>query len=82
LERQRDLLRTVWSWYLGPLIPGLAVLITAYALANPAHWKYQGLFIAGYVLFVAAFVVGIAKLNAGAARKLQKQIDELDEDGR
>jgi len=26
--------------------------------------------------------VGIAKLNAGAARKLQKQIDELDEDGR
>jgi len=82
LERQRDLLRNVWSWYLGPLIPGLAVLITAYALANPAHWKYQGLFIAGYVLFVAAFFVGIAKLNAGAARKLQKQIDELDEDGR
>jgi hypothetical protein len=25
LVRQRDLLRSVWRWYLGPLIPGLAV---------------------------------------------------------
>jgi membrane protein implicated in regulation of membrane protease activity len=82
LERQRDLLSNVWSWYLGPLIPGMAVLITAYALANPAHWKYQGVFIAAYVLFVAAVFAGIGKLNGKAARKLQRQIDELDEAGR
>src|ERR1039457_1836068 len=25
LERQRDLVSHVWSWYLGPMIPGMAV---------------------------------------------------------
>src|SRR5579863_2413420 len=25
LERQRDLLRGIWRWYLGPLVPGLVV---------------------------------------------------------
>jgi hypothetical protein len=27
LERQRDLSSSVWQWYLGPLVPGLAVLL-------------------------------------------------------
>jgi hypothetical protein len=33
LERQRDLLRGVWKWYLGPLFPGLAVF-TIYRIAT------------------------------------------------
>ena len=82
LERQRDLLSSVWSWYLGPLIPGMAVLISAYGFANPGHVKYPALFVVPYAIVVAAVFVGIAKLNAKAARKLQKQIDELDEAGR
>jgi hypothetical protein len=27
LERQRDALRSVWKWYLAPLIPGIALLL-------------------------------------------------------
>src|SRR5215469_2437061 len=33
LERQRDLTSTVWSWYLGPFVPGLALS----AIASAAH---------------------------------------------
>jgi len=35
LERQRDALENVWSWYLGPLIPGLAVFIAGTAITVP-----------------------------------------------
>jgi hypothetical protein len=28
LEKQRDLLRGIWKWYLGPLIPGLALFVS------------------------------------------------------
>lgn len=79
LERQRDLLSHVWSWYLGPLIPGLAVLIVDFALASQGRVKHNGLFVAAYSLFVAAIFIGIAKLNSNAANALQRQIDELDE---
>jgi hypothetical protein len=79
LERQRDLLSHVWSWYLGPLIPGLAVLIVDFAFASQGRIKHNGLFVAAYSLFVAGIFFGIAKLNSNAARTLQRRIDELDE---
>jgi hypothetical protein len=82
LERQRDLLSHVWSWYLGPLIPGLAVLMVDFALASQGRVKYSGLLVAAYTLFVAGIFIGIAKLNGRAASALQRQIDELDEAGR
>lgn len=82
LERQRDALRSVWSWYLAPLVPGMAVLLAAFGLANPGHSKQIWLIIAIEALFFAATFFGIAKLNSAAARKLQKQIDDLEESGR
>lgn len=82
LERQRDLLSSVWRWYLGPLVPGLAVLIVAFWRANPGHLKHMGLFAAIYAGVVAAVFLGIAKLNSSAARRLQREINQLDEDGR
>ena len=82
LEQQRDLLSSVWRWYLGPLIPGLAVLLVAFGRANPGHLKYPILPVAIYALAIAAAFVGIARLNSSAARKLQRQIDELNEAGR
>jgi hypothetical protein len=70
LERQRDLLRGVWWWYLGPLVPGLVVFLLG---------MYHGSLLAvDLVLF--AFVFGIIGwLNQRAARKLQREIDALDE---
>jgi hypothetical protein len=72
LERQRDLLRAVWSWYLGPLIPGLLVFAVRDAMTNPRPW------IGLYAVLVLLFFLGVAKLNRDAARKLQRQIDDLD----
>ena len=82
LVRQRDLLRSVWRWYLGPLVPGLAVLIFAFGRANPAHYPHMGLVVAVYVAVVAAVFFAIGLLNKNAARRLQRQIDELDEASR
>jgi hypothetical protein len=68
LERQRDLLRGIWRWYLGPLVPGLAVM----AIAAPS------------ALLVGLFVVvfgGVGWLNQAAAAALQRDIDALPPSG-
>jgi uncharacterized MAPEG superfamily protein len=82
LERQRDLLSSVWRWYLGPLIPGMAVLLAAFFRANPGHLKHPAFIVVPEAIFFAAICFVVAKLNSNAARKLQRQIDELDEGGR
>src|ERR1035441_113308 len=67
LERQRDLLRGIWSWYLGPMIPGLALMVVAAGMANPGHlphvWGYVGLY--STVVALAFFLV--ARLNRRGA---------------
>ncbi len=87
LKRQRDLLRGVWTWYLLPFIPGMAVFLLGLfrwvmKLPHaPAHARVIivtfGLAVAGCVL---VFIV-IGKLNQWAARKLQREIDALDKLG-
>ena len=77
LVRQRDLLRTVWRWYLGPLVPGLLVSVLG-ALATKARhpsdwWRAAPLL----VVFAAVFWL-VARLNRRAADCLQRQIDDLD----
>lgn len=74
LERQRDLVSRVWRWYLGPMIPGLVVLQAAFVRAKPNQF---GLAL-GLFTFYAATFVGIAWLNKNAARKLQREIEELE----
>jgi hypothetical protein len=79
LLRQRDLLTGVWRWYLGPLIPGLAVLLVAFGRANPGHLKHPALVVVPEAIFFALIFLAIAIMNSHAARKLQRQIDELDQ---
>jgi hypothetical protein len=85
LERQRDALRTVWSWYLLPFIPGFAVFSIG---ANMSRWTAHPGNLGHLILSfgipaggVAAIFWAIWKLNQSAAEKLQAQIDELDELG-
>jgi membrane protein DedA with SNARE-associated domain len=78
LERQCDFHRNIWKWYLGPLIPGLVVLICAGATANPGHMKYPRLFLVSYSLACAVAFYMIGKWNHNLARKVQSRIDELD----
>jgi len=82
LEQQRDLLSSVWRWYLGPMIPGMAVLLFAFGRANPGHLKHPALVVVPEAMFFVAVAVVIAMLNGSAARRLQRQIDELNEAGR
>lgn len=78
LERQRDLLRGIWWWYLGPLIPGLAVFTLGGATANPNHPLLAWTFAASSAALVALVFFLIAAWNQKCARKLQRQIDELE----
>ena len=81
LERQRDALRTVWTWYLLPFVPGLAVFEIGSAMnqwkAHPVGLGHlvTSLLISGGI--IAAVFFGVLRLNQWAAGKLQKRIDEL-----
>jgi len=77
LARQRDLLRTVWRWYLGPLVPGLAVSIIgvmARRARHPSDWLRVLPFL--IVLPVVFWIIG--RLNGRAADCLQRHIDDLE----
>ena len=72
LEVQRDLLRTVTSWYLLPLLPGMVVLTLgqALAIAQPAPALRV-------LLFFLLIGVLTRQLNQRGARMLQNKIDGL-----
>ncbi len=81
LERQRDLLRTVWQWYLGPLVPGLLVLFTNGAIEAAAKGSSH-LLRAGISVAICVLVFfGVGWLNKTAARKLEAEIRALDSSG-
>ena len=81
LVRQRDLLRSVWRWYLGPFVPGLVVVVVAFGRLIRTRAGHPGLLVAADALIFVAVFLAIGRLNATAAQKLQRQIDELDEQG-
>jgi hypothetical protein len=75
LEKQRDLVGNVWTWYLGPLIPGIALLVIwAIATLPPAKRWYPMPFA---TLSVIAFWI-IDRTNRRAAQQLNHQIEELN----
>jgi Flp pilus assembly protein TadB len=78
LIRQRDMLTHVWSWYLGPLVPGLVVLMVAIGRATASRVPHVWPLTALYMAIILAVFSAIAWLNKRAARSLQRQIDELD----
>jgi hypothetical protein len=78
LQRQHDLLRGVWRWYLAPLVPGLMVLFASHAAVAAAVRPLLVLPVALAALFTAAVFVVIGKLNLGAAARLREQIRQLE----
>lgn len=80
LVRQHEALRTVWSWYLAPFVPGMLVFLAgvSFTEANPAPLPARlGVFLAGVGLMAAVFAA-IWLLNAVAAKKLDAQIAAMD----
>ena len=75
LERQRDVVKNVWPWYLAPLVPGFVVYTVASALASPRPGSWAGLALLDAI--IAALFFGVWKMNMRAARCLQRMIDDL-----
>ena len=79
LVRQRDALKTLFSWYILPFLPGLALMIAGNGLdpkieaAGPPIWV-RWVALAAMV----AFIAGIWWVNQLVARRLQKRILEID----
>lgn len=84
LERQRDLLHSVWWWYLLPFVPGLTVFLLGlfrWTMEQPNAPAHTGVIVVTFALTAvgcAILFVGVGKLNGWAARKLQREIDALD----
>jgi hypothetical protein len=75
LERQCNLLRGIWKWYLGPLIPGISLLEIYGIWVAPSDRRW---FPIAYAVAAAAFFWLVGWLNQRAARGLEVQIAELD----
>ncbi len=76
LERQRDLLRSVWKWALLPLVPGMILMYLGPLQAHPEHASRAVLGLGGTLVF---FVL-IGELNRRVAKKIQIRIDALEKD--
>jgi hypothetical protein len=77
LEHQAALLRAVPLWYLGPLLPGMALTLGVRLVDTdgaPAVWATIGL--------CAVFFVGVGWLNLRAARALEAEAEALGGDER
>ena len=74
LIRQRDLLRGIWSWYIGPFLPGSALLYIAGLVSRPDKVGDLGL----NALLFGSMLLIVWGINWRAAKKLQQQIEELD----
>jgi hypothetical protein len=73
LERQREALRGIWSWYLLPMAPALVSVIVMRAIDQGGIDNWVVWYGVGLVLLSA----GVWGLNRRAARKLDRRIQEL-----
>ncbi len=79
LEKQKQLLESVASWYLGPLTLAI-ILITAGARVDETGLPQISQQLAFYYLFVAVLYVGIYFMNKTAAKKkFAPLIDKVDQ---
>jgi len=76
LERHRDVLKNVWPWYLAPMVPGYIMLSIAYAVSFPQRVRWIG--VIAFDAFIVLVFIGVWKMNARAARCLQRSIDDLN----
>jgi hypothetical protein len=81
LTRRRDLLRSYWTWFLLPTLPGTVLMILGRWVQSHASWRslawdHEVIVMAGAV--VVAIIGSILIAQRWIARTLQRQIDELD----
>jgi hypothetical protein len=74
LVRQRDLLRSIWSWALAPMLPGLILFFASNIASHPRAWPMM----LPFAVIGTAVVFLIWSANRHAAEELQQEIDNLD----
>ncbi|GLQ78823.1 hypothetical protein GCM10007881_23390 [Mesorhizobium huakuii] len=75
LAHERDLLRSAWLWYIGPMVPGFVMIYLGSWATNPARPTFA-LVGGGSTLAVIALVI---ILNRRAARRIETEIRALQE---
>lgn len=79
MVRQRDALRSIFGWYILPFLPGLALVMTGNAQAEPRSGTGWPNLAEALALVVMLGMLGFVWwINQLGARRLQKHIDELD----
>jgi hypothetical protein len=92
MEQQRDLLKSIWRWYLLPFVPGFVVLNIGTAIRNGVLFNQNAtpeqlargittLFFTVTLFFIVPFLLMImlmAELNKRGASRLQQKIEALD----
>jgi hypothetical protein len=76
LERQRDLLQNVWTWYLLPFWPGMALILIGATIERPDRWPFA----LGIAVLAVLMAFQIAWMNKRSARTLQEMIDRIKEE--
>jgi hypothetical protein len=76
LRRQRDLVTSVWSWYLAPLVPGFIVYTIGQAIRSPHPAAWAKLTLLDASVALAFFFIW--KLNMRTARCIDRMIHELN----
>ncbi len=71
LARQRDALRSVWRWYVAPIVPGLLLFLCGRQIEN-GHWQAWPFVVTALVLAAVVWI------NRRAAQQLQREIEALD----
>ena len=80
LARQRDASKAVPVWYLLPCVPGFIVLGLGNILQAPKRFPFQQsltMVVVGWVIIALVFVA-IGLLNAWAAEKLDRAVENID----
>lgn len=78
LVRQRDALRSVFSWYIAPFLPGFLLIYGASFLdGEAAPWL-----VLAPAIITAAFLAWVVRANLRAAACIDDEISELDRQGR
>jgi len=82
LVRQRDLLASIWSWYLAPFVPGMALCLFGTAAnadaSAPGHRTAIALGLIPVILIVVGVFFFVYRLNRAAARRLDGKIAAID----
>ena len=78
LTRQRDMLRRVGPWHIGPMVPGLALFFAGLWIAK-VQSREDAIIMTISALLSSAVLAVVYWLNVRAANRLQRDLDLLPE---